>query len=335
MEAAFFILHPASRAIKTENHIVRKCDMEEKRWFHGLLKPLLNQRGVIGDDDDKSGGDKDDKDDEGVGDKGDEVQFLDEIHFEDDETGNEEEKAAKAKEGADKDKKPEPTESERLQTEIAQLREDKKNLNKALHDKRFEKKQQKEKDEAPVLTDEQLVAILEEHKDDPRVLLNAIKYQAEQIAKGVKKTVMDETEIKAKQKEIDQFLRSRYQDLYVDDSEMRTTVDKTKDVLGLGDNPFGDYLATGVQVLNNLEGIVKHWYEEGKKAADNEVIDRARKGQIKDGQLTPSGKQGNKDSDGGLTPSQLETAKRLGFKTSQQIKLYRDQILASKKSKEN
>ncbi len=277
-------------------------------------------------------------------------KFLDEIHFEDEEkpvgdkeedeekpVGDKEEdnETDKGKKSADgKDKKPESSETEKLQTEIERLREDKKNLQKALHDKRFERKEAKTKDETPVLTDDQLVAILEEHKDDPRVLLNAIKYQAEQIAKGVKKSVMDESEVKAKQKDIDHFLKSRYPDLDKEDSEMRDTVDKTKEMLGLNENPFGDYLATGVQVLNNLESIVQHWYEEGKKAAGSEQMDTARKKQIKDGQLTPGGKgPGKGNGEDGLSLSQFETAKKLGFKTPAQLKLYRDQILATKRTR--
>lgn len=276
--------------------------------------------------------------DDATKDGGDVTPFLDEIHFgdeeekEDDKEAKDDEADKGKKDAGGKDKKAEPTESEKFQTEIERLREDKKNLQKALHDKRFERKQEKAKDETPVLTDDQLVAILEEHKDDPRVLLNAIKYQAEQIAKGVKKSVMDESEIKAKQKDIDGFLKTRYPDLDKEDSEMRDAVDNTKETLGLSDNPFGDYLATGVQVLNNLEGIVKHWYEEGKKAAGSEQMDTARKKQIKDGQLTPGGKSpGKSGDDGGLTPSQLETAKKLGFKTPSQLKLYRDQILATRR----
>lgn len=254
-------------------------------------------------------------------------EFLNEIHFED------EEEKTPAVEVPEEEEKEEPTEAEKLKSEVDRLKEDKKNLQKALHDKRFERKQEKAKDDTPVLTDDQLVAILEEHKDDPRVLLNAIKYQAEQIAKNVKKSVMDETEVKAKQKDLDSFLKSRYPDLETEDSEMRVAVDKTKEVLGLVDNPFGDYLATGVQVLSNLEGIVKHWYEEGKKAAGSEQMDAARKKQIKDGQLTPDGgKRGGDGSDkSGLSPSQMETAKKLGFKTPAQLKLYRDQILATSK----
>lgn len=263
----------------------------------------------------------------------DQSEFLNEIHFEDEEDSEEViEEEEEKKKGEKKEEKSEPSEADKLKTELERLKEDKKNLQKALHDKRFERRKEKEKEETPVLTDDQLVAILEEHKNDPRVLLNAIKYQAEQIAKGVRKNVLDETEIKAKQKDIDAFMKARYADLDVEDSEIRVAVDKTKETLGLTDNPFGDYLATGVQVLNNLEGIVKHWYEEGKKAAASETMDAARKKQIKDGQLTPGGGKGSGKGNGdgtGLTPSQLETAKKLGFKSAAQLKLYRDQILAT------
>lgn len=219
---------------------------------------------------------------------------------------------------------------------LARLEEDKGNLKKALHEARQERKSKKkeEDDGETVLTDQQVLAILEEHKDDPKVMLNAIKYLAKQEAKGIKKDTLNESEIRAKKADIDKFLAQRYPQLNEEGSDVRVGVDKAKEALNLADHPFADYLAVGAGVLNQLPDICKHWFEEGKKAALDGKADEARKQQIKDGNLTPG--KGNKDfdkgkGDTGLTPQQLETAKRLGFTTKAQLKLYKDQILRNRK----
>lgn len=234
---------------------------------------------------------------------------------------------------------PQETEAEKrlkeMERKLSRLEEDKGNLKKALHEARQERKSKKkeEEDGETVLTDQQVLAILEEHKDDPKVMLNAIKYLAKQEAKGIKKDTLNEAEIKAKKADIDKFLNQRYPQLNEDGSDIRANVDKAKDALNLADHPFADYLAVGAGVLNQLPEICKHWFEEGKKAAMDGKADEARKKQIKDGDLTPG--KGNKDFDKktetGLTAQEMDTAKRLGFTTKAQLKLYKDQILRNRK----
>lgn len=228
--------------------------------------------------------------------------------------------------------KEEPTETEKaLAAEIEKLKTDKISLNKALHELRQERKKAKEeaKEKEVEFTDKQLRDMLIEHQDDPQVLLNIIKQKVEQTARNIKKGVLNATEIRAKQKEVDAFITSRYPEMADEDSKLKQHINLRKGSLGLDSHPFGDYFALGVQVLDDLPEITRYWYEEGKKAAQDEKLEKARNQQIKDGELTPKGKKISNQEFEGLSPSQLETAKRLGFKTPQQLKLYKNQILAS------
>lgn len=217
-----------------------------------------------------------------------------------------------------------------MESTVGRLERDKKNLQKALHEERQSKKGSK--GEEIELTDDQVLAIIEEHKGDAKVMLNAMKYYAAQEAKKAGKRAVDETELKGKKAEIDRLMKQRYPDIENEDSDIRKGINETKDALGINEHPFGDYFAAGVNVLNHLPQIVKHWYEQGKKAALDTKTEKARDKQIKDGDLTPSTKGKAGDLDGtGLSASQLEAAKRVfGPKpTKQQLTLYKNQVLAS------
>lgn len=259
---------------------------------------------------------------------------IDEFKEPDDKGGDE--GKVKKKEGNAVDD--ELTEKEKaLLAENERLKADKNGLKKALHEERQEKKGKKSDGndgDTPTLSDAQLKALLEEHRDDPDVLMNIIKYKVEQVAKGMKKDAMSEVDMQQKKAQVDQFMKTRYPDYDDEDSDVRRGLAPVKKALGLDDHPFGDYFAAGVQVLNSLPDIVKHWFEEGKKAAVGDTANEKRKEQIKDGQLSPSGKKTDDDKYAqGLTASQLDTAKRLGFKTKQQLTLYRDQILKNSPKK--
>ena len=233
------------------------------------------------------------------------------------------------------DKKKEPdTESEvsKLKSELDQIRKDKSDLKKALHEARQEKKKPKEDD--PVLTKAELAQIIKEHNDDPAVLMNAVKYMVTQQVKGAKKEVVNEVEVKEKQKQFDTILRERYKDFDDEDSPIRKSTEKAKDVMMIKDHPFADTLGTAVTVFANLPNISKYWFEEGKKAATDDKVNAARERQIKDGKVTPPGSKStvaidNKSSS--LSETQMETAKRFGFdKDPKKMKIYMNQILGKK-----
>jgi hypothetical protein len=227
-------------------------------------------------------------------------------------------------------KPPEPTAKEKeLEERTSRLETDKKNLQKALHEARQERKKSKEPETQVTLTDAELQKIVEEHKDDPKVVFNALTYKMQQLLKTGKVEAVNEVEIKGKQRELDGILRQRVKDFDDESSESRATINQAKSRFNLDDHPFGDFLGTAAAVYIEMPNILKNAREEGKKEALNEKAEDARKKGIKESQATPAGQKfGSPKSGGGeLTVSQMDTAKRLGFTTPEKLKLYKSQIL--------
>ena len=122
-----------------------------------------------------------------------------------------------------KDDKEEPD----YKAQVDQLRKDKNDLKKALHEARQEKKKPKE-EETP-LTDAELMQILQEHKDDPGIMLNTMKYMVKQQVNGVKKDAVNEVEINEKKKQYDAILYERYPEYSDEDSPIRKSAEKAKE----------------------------------------------------------------------------------------------------------
>lgn len=246
-------------------------------------------------------------------------------------TIDEEKKEAKKEE---KKKEPDEPEVDKLRKDLDQLRRDKNDLKKALHEARQEKKKPKDEDEA-VLSEAELLQIIKDNKDDPVVMLNAMKYMAQQTAKGAKKEAINSVEISQKKQQFDTILRERYKDFDDEDSPIRKSTEKAKEVMMIKDHPFADALGTAVTVFANLPSISKYWFEEGKKAATDDKVNAAREKQIKDGKLTPPGSKSTvaiDEGSGKLSESALETARqKFGWKPgSRQMKIYEQQILGKK-----
>jgi len=241
-----------------------------------------------------------------------------------------EKKAVVIEEKKKEPEKQDDSEAGKLRADLDRIRRDKSDLKKALHE---ERQKNKKKEDEPVLTETELAKIVEEHKDDPAVLMNAVKYMVQQQVKGVKKEAVNEVEVKAKQEQFNTVLRERYKDFDDEDSPIRKSTEKAKDIMGLKDHPYGDVLGAAVTVFANQQAISKYWFEEGKKAATDEKINSAREKQIADGKVTPPGSKSTVaiSSKSELNESQMETAKRFGFdKDPKKMKIYMNQILKKK-----
>jgi hypothetical protein len=220
------------------------------------------------------------------------------------------------------------------ETRMQRLEDDKRNLKKALHEARQEKKAKKV-DDTVSLTDADLTKIIEEHKDDPSVLLNAVTYKMEQIVKKGKIEAVDEVQVKQKANQLNNFLKSKFGDTLDDDSsELRVGINKAKDFLNVSDHPFGDAIGAAAVVFENMPKLLQAEYERGKNEALTGNVEKNRVSGIKNGNSLMSGSKrtdGGSNKATGLTESQAETAKQLGFKPgTQQYKIYVNQILKSK-----
>jgi hypothetical protein len=258
---------------------------------------------------------------------------LDEITIDDDDEDPDKKKGgkkpddAKGKDDGNKDDKGKDTPTlESLQAEINKLKGDKSNLKKALHEARQERKSKgKADDDEDTLTDTQIDAIIEQHKDDPATMRNLIRYIAKKEAKGIKKDAMGEAEMLTRKREADQLLRNRIKDFDDDESENRAAILTVKGKLGLDDHPMGDLLAAGFIAFEASPRIYQAGVEAGKKMALSEKGEKGRKEEIKDGQI-PKGK--GSDGKGKISKVSAETVKQMNL-NPRQAKIY-ERLIAGK-----
>ncbi len=225
----------------------------------------------------------------------------------------------KAEEVKDEPKEKEPVKEEESETEkrlksieqeVSKLRQDKTNLQKALHEERQSKKG-KETGSEEKLTDAQLTKLLEEYKDDPQTLKNIVRYIAKEEARGVKTEVLNETDIASKKKEVDTFLKEDLPDLGRDDSELKNVVNDIKRHFGLEEHPFGDLFAVGAHMVMNRKALLQSAFDAGKKAALGDKGETARREVIKGKELLKGGKKVG--SPGELSAGHREVANILGI----------------------
>ena len=217
---------------------------------------------------------------------------------------------------------------------LDKLETDKKNLQKALHEERQSKKKEKQSVPGETLSDADLAKIIEEHKDDPVVLLNAVAYKAEQIMKKGKSEAVDEVLIKQRSTYLDNLLRSKFGDALDDDgSEIRAGINKAKEYFNVTDHPYGDAIGAAAVVFDQLPKLLQFQYEKGQKDAIDGKVEKSRVADIKNGNSLLSGNKRpinteTKDKKTGLTETEYETAtKTLGFKPgTPKFNIYVEQI---------
>ena len=246
--------------------------------------------------------------------------------------------------GKDQDKGKDKTPTlESLATELAEVKKQNAELNKAARRAFYAERQHKKESEDkskddPILSDAEIKSIIKEHKDDPEVLFNAILYKVQQMAKTGTKAAVDSVEIKGRQEKLTEVLRTRIGEEFDDEaSEPRQAIVKVKSIMNLDDHPYGDFLAYGATLVDLLPQLAKKWYEKGKAEALGDSANDDRRQGIEDSQLTPKGNdKPSKAKDGELTASELETAKRMGLdRNPKKMKIYKEQILLRNRKSAN
>jgi hypothetical protein len=292
--------------------------MKKQNWFLRFLKPLLNERGAIGDAEELpevgleiNAGLTEDKE----ADPAEDVKDVDDML-----NGEKDEKDEKTPADKGEEKEVEDPKLKTMEQRLTRLEEDKKNLKIALHKERQEKKAAKAAPDDPVLTDEQLEKILEENPDSA-TQLKVVRYMAEKIAKGERKTAIEDVNAGQRSREMNKLLLDRYPDLADEGSAMRVEIEETKENLGISDHPYGDFFAVGARVLENLPTILTNAYEKGKKEALGEKAELKRGEKINGGKLTPGGKKTAPSGVEGLTKEQNESATQMAMTPSQR-KIY-------------
>ena len=239
------------------------------------------------------------------------------------------------KEKVVKEKVVEEEKSAVTKEEFEELKAQNQKLQKDLSRLAYEKRQEKkvEKAEDAQLSDADLAKIIEEHKDDPAVLLNTFKYVADQRAKKTKNEAIDEVDTKRKAEYISGVLHKYYGESVDDESsDLRQAINKAKSYAGFEDHPLGDGIGAGLVVLDQLPVLLKNAYERGKAEATNGTVEKKRVSSIENGKTFVKGKlDSSVTAKSKLSESELETAQRMGFKPgSPKFETYKRQILAQR-----
>jgi hypothetical protein len=256
--------------------------------------------------------------------------ILDGITFE---PAKKAEKAAEKPEEKTEEKPEEPSEIEKrladLEKNYSSASQHVKDLQKALHQTRQENKTLKDgkgaKTEEEFLTDEQVKAILEEHGNDWNTVLRVINHQAAKAATKARGEVVNEVETKKVQARLNEFLQAEWPEVVKEDSEMRPTLDKTKEELGIEASPYGDFLAAGAHFLTNwrnmADRIVQQTEERVRKETLGEKAQGARKVVVQKTSL--AGKGGaDKTKAAPAVPANVDAiAKQMGM-TARQRQIY-------------
>ena len=290
-----------------------------------LLRPLMNERGEAGIDDDDPGDEIElDEDDVQIG--------IDDPDESEDQTTEDEDEGEEEEEEEDDETEKRKAELEKIKEE-AQYWKEQKEKNRSLYfaEKNRKGKKAEDDDTGDVeFSDEQLLGMLEAHKEDNVVLLQIMKQVGKQAAKKGEKNAINAAEMASQKKQLDSYLSENWPEINDESSEIYGDVQKAKELLHLEDHPMADFLAAGSVVFMNMKEMIKQAEERGKKANLKDASDNNRKKSIKNKKLSPKGKENTATVQ--LSSSAQETAKMLGFnKDKRKLAIYKKMIAAGKK----
>ena len=172
--------------------------------------------------------------------------------------------------------------------EMVRLRELEKKLadvNKALHQERQKKKEEKTEES---LTPEQIQQIIRDHGDDPATMYNVFDYMSKQAAKQATKETVDVQKTQQMRQAGEVFIQNKWPALMEPESDLRKRVDAVKTELNLADHPMADAIGASFLTALHIDDIKKHWYEAGKTEALKVKSEAARKDDVAAGGLMKS-----------------------------------------------
>ena len=246
-------------------------------------------------------------------DENDEFELMTE---EEDEAGEETEE-----EDEDEDEDEEKAEPDERDKELEALRQSNEKLqkdnNRLGYALRHQSKE-KEKEKDPGFTDQQLVGLMREHKDDPDVLFQVVKQMVKQEGTEVKKAAVDSAETARVKQNLDGFLDEKFPDWRNTESEVRGHIDSTMEGFQLKDHPFGEFLSMAAHIATNVDKIIEDHVKEAKSEALKEKAESSRKKNIKKNSLSKSKKTEKKAA---LPDDYKEVADQMGL-TESQRKIY-------------
>lgn len=153
----------------------------------------------------------------------------------------------------------------------------------------------------PPLTDAQLLKIMEEHKDEPAVLLQVFKHVSEATGEKIKKETTEDASILQEKAQAEAFLKQNMPGLFDEESDTRQKVDEARGKLRLNDHPLGDFLAVAAARMVAYPEMIRQAREDERKKVLAEMAEGTRKSGVKNAAPAATGtaaaKSGGNDAD--------------------------------------
>jgi len=225
-----------------------------------------------------------------------------------------EETPAEVPEEKEEEPKEDPLETLKAENEKTRkaLEDAQKEINRLGYKLRKPEEKKETKEETPTFSKGQLLQLWNEHKDDPAILMQIVEEMQKTAGKGIEEAAEKKIDITNKRTEMDKFLSTAFPDVIKEDTGEHRAVQGAVDFLHLEGHPFARFLAVGAMQLQRLPKIIEDIKEQTRKELLGKTAEEKRKEGIKNASPTPGGKT-EKPKAATLTPSQMESAKRLGF----------------------
>ena len=268
-----------------------------------ILMKLRDQRGEVGEEEDSS-----EEEVLEVEDVEDDVVNINPDELEEDEDEEEEESA---EDNAEINKK-----IETLEAEIAKRDEQIKESNRNFYGLRKKLKglETKSDDTEEQFTDAQLKDMIEEHRDDPNVMLQIMKQVSKQASKTDAEAYTQAAEVSQRKKELEEHLISTWPDAHNEGSQTYQDLEHAKEFLHVADHPLGDFIGGAGMVYLQLDQMLEAARKEEREKILKGTTEEKRKASIKENSLEAGKKRGDIK---GLSKDYRSTAKQLNLSKSQ------------------
>ena len=213
----------------------------------------------------------------------------------------------------EKDPEPEKEPEVDFKAELAKKDEEIKTMNRNFYGlrKKFKAIEAKSADKDVKFTDEQLKEMLDEHQDDPAVMLQIMKHVSAQTSNDAAKAHVDAADISKRKKEMDDYLLASWPDAFVEGSKDQKDIQQAKDFMHLNEHPLGDALAGAMTMFLQMPDMLENAKKEAREGAIK--VEDNRKKTIKQNSLE-SGKA--KNAPGQPSNNALAVAKQMGLSKS-------------------
>jgi hypothetical protein len=206
---------------------------------------------------------------------------------------------------------------EQHQAEMKEMKAEINRLGYAL--RKAEKGADKGKSDDPEFTDAQLLQLMEEHHDEPKVLFQIMKEMQKNTGKSIEKIAENKAKISETRKELLSITEKVMPGALEEGTKLHADVQTSKAYLGLEDHPYGDVLSLAMMSFRNVPKLVQNVKDTMRKELLGKGADKNRKQSIKAESLANKG--GKTPAAKKLSDGENETVKRLGLNENQ-LKYY-------------